>query len=161
MTLDIRPASAGDGEAFLALVDALADYEKLPRPDAAARIRLLRDGFGPAPRFETLLARLDGQPVGYAFYFYTYSSFLARPTLWLEDVFVVPEARGRGVGLALLRRLGREAAARECGRMEWTVLDWNHSAIGFYERLGARPLHEWTTYRLEGGALAALGAGGA
>lgn len=161
MTPEIRPATAGDGAAFLALVDALADYEQLPRPDAAARARLLRDGFGPAPRFETFLARLDGRPVGYAFYYYTYSSFLARPTLWLEDLFVVPEARGRGIGLALLRRLGREAAARACGRMEWTVLDWNRPAIEFYDRLGARPMSEWTTYRLDGAALAALGAAGA
>ncbi len=161
MTLEIRPATAGDGAALLELVDALADYEKLPRPDAAARARLLRDGFGPAPRFETLLARLDGRPVGYALYFYAYSSFLARPTLWLEDLFVVPEARGRGVGLALLRCLGREAAARACGRMEWNVLDWNRPAIDFYDRLGARPMTEWTTYRLDGAALAALGAAGA
>ncbi len=161
MTLEIRPATAGDGAALLGLVDALADYEKLPRPDAAARARLLRDGFGPAPRFEALLARLDGGAVGYALYFHTYSSFLARPTLWLEDLFVVPEARGRGVGRALLRRLGREAAARECGRMEWNVLDWNRPAIDFYDRLGARPMTEWTTYRLDGAALAALGAAGA
>jgi GNAT superfamily N-acetyltransferase len=161
MTLEIQPAAAGDGAAFLDLVAALADYEKLPRPDAAARARLLRDGFGPAPRFETLLARLDGSPVGYALYFYAYSSFLAKPTLWLEDLFVMPEARGRGVGLALLRRLGREAAARECGRMEWTVLDWNRPAIEFYDRLGARPMSEWTTFRLDGAALAALGAAGA
>lgn len=161
MTLEIRPAAPGDGAALLDLVDALADYERLPRPDAGARTRLLRDGFGPAPRFETLLARLDGRAVGYAVYLYTYSSFLARPTLWLEDLFVVPEARGRGVGRALLRRLGREAAAHECGRMEWAVLDWNRPAIEFYDRLGARPLGEWITYRLDGAALAALGADGA
>lgn len=144
----VRPAIAADAEVFLSLVDALADYEKLERPTPEARERLLRDGFGAAPRFRPYLAELEGRPVGYAITFETYSSFLALPTLYLEDVFVFPEARGRGVGRAFFRLLAAEALRRGCGRMEWTVLDWNQLAIDFYERLGARRMNEWYTYRL-------------
>lgn len=148
--LHIRPATAADAEVFLALVDALADYEKLARPTPQARERLRRDGFGPPEqrRFQPYLAELDGEAVGYAFTFETYSSFLALPTLYLEDLFVLPEARGRGAGYALFRFLAAEAVRRGCGRMEWQVLDWNALAIGFYERLGARRLREWYGYRL-------------
>ncbi len=144
----VRPAVAADAEVFLSLVDALADYEKLARPTAEARERLLRDGFGPAPRFHPYLAELEGQPVGYAITFETYSSFLALPTLYLEDLFVLPEARGRGVGRAFFRLLAAEAVRRGCGRIEWAVLDWNQLAIDFYERLGARRMSEWYSYRL-------------
>ncbi|HEU4700180.1 MAG TPA: GNAT family N-acetyltransferase [Gemmatimonadales bacterium] len=155
--VELRAATPADVPVFLDLVDALADYEQLARPDAAARERLVRDGFGPQPRFRVLLALVDGAPAGYAFFFETYSSFLARPTMYLEDLFVRPEARGRGAGLALIRAVAREAVARECGRMEWTVLTWNRLAIDFYERLGARPLEEWRTWRLDGDALGAFG----
>jgi GNAT superfamily N-acetyltransferase len=146
--LHIRAATAADAETFLALVDALADYEKLARPTPAARQRLLRDGFGPAPRFRAYLAELDGRAIGYAITFETYSSFLALPTLYLEDLFVLPEARRHGVGREMFRRLAAEAVRRGCGRMEWAVLDWNQLAIDFYEKLGARRLAEWFTYRL-------------
>lgn len=144
----IRPATTQDTATFLDLVDALADYESLDRPTAEARERLVRDGFGDASRFQPWLAEIDGAPVAYAITFETYSSFLALPTLYLEDLFVVPEARGRGVGKAFFRRLAAEAVARGCGRMEWVVLDWNESAIGFYERIPARRLREWYAYRL-------------
>lgn len=156
MTLRVRRAAPADGPALLELVAALADYEKLPPPDAHARERLLRDGFGPAPRYELLFGELDGRPVAYALYFFTYSSFLARPTLFLEDLFVLPDARRHGVGGALLRALAEAALAADCGRMEWAALTWNRLAIDFYERLGARALEEWRTFRLEGAGIAAL-----
>ena len=156
MTLLVRRATPGDEPALLELVTALADYEKLPAPDARARERLLRDGFGPAPRFELLFGVLDGHPVAYALYFFTYSSFLARPTLFLEDLFVLPDARRHGVGGALLRALAEAALVADCGRMEWAALTWNRLAIDFYERLGARALEEWRTFRLEGPGIAAL-----
>jgi GNAT superfamily N-acetyltransferase len=156
VTLQVRPAVPGDGPALLALVAALAAYEQLPPPDAPARERLLRDGFGPAPRYALLLGELDGRPVAYALYFFTYSSFLARPTLFLEDLFVLPNARRHGVGGALLRALAEAAIAADCGRMEWAALTWNRLAIDFYERLGARALDEWRTFRLEGAGIATL-----
>ena len=152
----IRPLTPADVEAFLSLVDALADYERLPRPDPEARRRLTADALATPPRFHVLLAELDGRPVGYAAYFETYSTFLARPTLYLEDIFVLEEARGWGVGRALMGALAREAVRRGCGRMEWLVLAWNHPAMGFYERLGARRLDDWVPYRLTADDLARL-----
>lgn len=152
----IRPLTHADIEAFLGLVDALADYERLPRPDPEARRRLAADALGNPPRFYVLLAELNGRPVGYAAYFETYSTFLARPTLYLEDIFVLEDARGRGVGRALMQALAREATRRGCGRMEWLVLAWNHPAIGFYERLGASRLDDWLVYRLTADQLARL-----
>jgi GNAT superfamily N-acetyltransferase len=145
----IRPAGPADADTLLELVDALADYEKLRRPDEAARTRLRRDGFGENPRFRAYLGEADGEPVAYAITFHTYSSFLALPTLYLEDLFVLPDARGKGVGSALFRHLVQEAVREGCGRMEWVVLDWNRVAIDFYERQGARRLTEWYTYRLD------------
>jgi GNAT superfamily N-acetyltransferase len=155
----VRPATASDAEAFLSLVDALADYEKLERPAPDARERLLRDGFGDRSAFRPYLAELHGEPVGYAITFLTYSSFLARPTLYLEDIFVLPEARSRGVGKALFRLAAAEAVERGCGRMEWAVLDWNQLAIDFYERMGARRMAEWYTYRLAGEQIGAVARG--
>ena len=113
--------------------------------------------FGPRPYAETLIAEDAGQPIGFALFFHNFSTFLARPGIYLEDLFVVPEHRGQGVGRALLRELARIAVERDCGRLEWSVLDWNADAIGFYERLGATPNSEWTVYRLTGEALAELG----
>ena len=156
MTLRVRQAVPADGPALLELVTALADYEKLPPPDAQARERLLRDGFGPAPRFQLLFGELDGRPVAYALYFFTYSSFLARPTLYLEDLFVLPDARRHGVGGAMLRALAEAALTADCGRMEWAALTWNRLAIDFYERLGAKSLEEWRTFRLDGTGIAAM-----
>ena len=143
----IRRARRADGPELLRLIDALADYEKLKKPTRAARARLLRDAFGPRPRFEALLAYAGAEAVGYAIVFETYSSFLAKPTLYLEDLFVLPEHRGRKIGLRLVRHCRAEARRRGCGRMEWTVLDWNRLAIGFYERLGAKHMKEWLLYR--------------
>lgn len=145
----IREAGPDDADVFLELVEALADYEKLGRPAPDARERLIRDGFGPSPRFRPYLAELDGRVVGYAITFYTYSSFLALPTLYLEDVFVLPEARRYGVGRAFFRTLAKRAVEEGCGRMEWVVLDWNELAIDFYEKLGARRMSDWFTYRLD------------
>lgn len=138
------------------LIDALADYEVLARPDEAARSRLLRDGFGPAPRYEAFLAFVDGRPVGYAIIYETYSSFLALPTLYLEDIFVLPEFRNRKAGLALFLHCARLARERDCGRMDWTVLHWNELAIQFYHRLGAQHLEEWQLYRLSRTQIEAL-----
>ena len=159
MTGTVRPAVPADAGPLLALVDALADYERLPRPAEDARRRLVQDGFGAAPRFRVLLADAAGEAVGYALYFETYSSFLARPTLYLEDLFVLPDHRAAGHGGRLFRAVASEAVRRECGRMEWSVLGWNRLARDFYERLGAAPLDEWKTYRLDGAALAHAGAG--
>jgi GNAT superfamily N-acetyltransferase len=155
--ISIRPLASADVPKLLDLVDALADYEHLPRPEADARARLTRDATADQPRFRALIAELSGQPVAYAIYFYTYSTFLARPTLYLEDIFVRSEARGRGVGRAIFRALAREAAANDCGRIEWQVLTWNEPAIGFYERLGARRMTEWHSYRLDAEDIARLG----
>lgn len=152
----IRPLEANDLEAFLGLIDELAAYEHLSPPDAAARARLSRDALANPPRFCTLLAEISGRPVGYAVYFETYSTFLALPTLYLEDLFVIPDARDRGVGRALFSACSEQAVRRGCGRLDWQVLTWNDLAIGFYEHLGAQPLHaDWRSYRLEGRALAA------
>jgi GNAT superfamily N-acetyltransferase len=163
----VRPLAPEDVPVFLELIDALADYEELPRPEADARERLAQDalpagcvGENRPARFEALLVEVGGVVVGYAVFFMTYSTFLARPSLYLEDIFVRPEARGAGAGKALFRACAEEAVRRGCGRMEWVVLDWNMPAIAFYERRGARRLREWHTYRLDGEALrsAALGA---
>ena len=148
MSIQIRKAIQTDGSTILSLVKALADYEKLSPPDAAARERLLRDIFSDRPRLECYLAEADGVAVGYAFVFETYSSFLALPTLYLEDLFVLPGWRGKKAGFSLFRAMVAEAAARGCGRMEWTVLDWNEPAMMFYRRSGARYMKEWHLYRL-------------
>jgi GNAT superfamily N-acetyltransferase len=154
----IRKATAEDAGTLLELIRALAEYEHLEPPDAEAQARLRADGFGAQPRFETFLAELEGAAVGYAIVFETYSTFLARPTLYLEDLFVRPEARRRGAGSALLRHLAAEAVARGCGRMEWTVLDWNELAQGVYTKAGADLLPDWRLCRLAGPALSRLAA---
>ena len=151
----IRKAEQADADALLALITALADFEHLPPPDAEARARLVDHGFGERPKFEAYLAELLGTPgpVGYAFVFETYSTFLARPTLYLEDLFVLPEHRKQGVGKALLRFCIRLAHERGCGRMEWTCLDWNVNAQRVYEGLGAKRMSEWYLYRLTRAAM--------
>lgn len=151
--IHIRPATPGDANTFLALVDALADYEKLDRPSPEARQRLVADAFGPRQRIGVFLGEMDGVAVSYAIVLETYSSFLALPTLYLEDLFVVPDARRHGIGSTFFRFLAGEAVRRGCGRMEWVVLDWNELAIGFYEKLRARRLAEWYTYRLDAAQL--------
>ena len=155
----IRPAAPADSGAIRRLVRALADFERLPPPDETAQARLLVDAFGPQRRFEIFLAELAGQVVAYAFVFETYSTFLALPTLYLEDLFVLPEYRAQRIGYALMQFCAREAVRRGCGRLDWAVLDWNTHAIAFYDRLGGRPLDDWRLYRLDGAALGALGGG--
>lgn len=147
----VRRARPEDETTIVRLITALADFEKLPPPDEAAQRRLLADAFGPRPRFEIFLAEHEGEVevAGYAFVFETYSTFLALPTLYLEDLFVLPEYRGKKVGYALFRHCAQEAVRRGCGRFEWAVLDWNQHAINFYERLGARHLDDWRSYRLD------------
>jgi GNAT superfamily N-acetyltransferase len=139
------------------LIRKLAQFEKLEK-DVVLSEELLAAGlFGARPYAEAVLAEEDGQPVGFALFFHNFSTFLARPGLYLEDLFVLPDHRGRGVGRSLLGHLAQLAIERGCGRMEWAVLNWNREAIRFYERLGARPNSEWTVYRLKGEALRALG----
>jgi GNAT superfamily N-acetyltransferase len=146
--IEIRRARPEEAPVLLELIRALAEYEKLDPPDAGAQQRLVRDIFGDKPRLEAWLAFVGGAAAGYALTLETYSSFLALPTLYLEDIFVRPEYRGRGAGAALFRRLVEEARRRGCGRMEWVVLDWNRPALEFYERFGAQRLKEWVTMRL-------------
>ena len=148
MSINVRKAVLSDGNTILSLVRALADYEKLAPPDADACGRLLADIFSSRPRLECYLAEADGAAAGYAFVFETYSSFLALPTLYLEDLFVLPAWRGKRAGFTLFRAMVAEAASRGCGRMEWTVLDWNEPAIMFYRRSGAKYMKEWHLYRL-------------
>ncbi|MEJ5369396.1 MAG: GNAT family N-acetyltransferase [Bryobacteraceae bacterium] len=146
--IEVRRARPDEAPVLMELILGLAEYEKLEPPDAAAQERLKRDIFGERPRLEAWLAYADGQAVGYALILETYSSFLALPTLYLEDIFVKPEYRGRGAGAALFRRMVEEAERRGCGRMEWVVLDWNRPALEFYERFGAVRLNEWIPMRL-------------
>ena len=152
----IRPATPGDVDEILALIRELAEYERAPEEVTATTADLLRDGFGPVPRFHVLLAAVGEKVAGFAFYFFAYSTWRARPTLYLEDLFVRPSYRGRGFGVALMRRLAREALNTGCARFQWQVLDWNEPAIRFYESLGAKILREWWTVRVEGEAIAAL-----
>ncbi len=148
MSVNIRPLTESDVPAFLDLIQALADYEKLPGPDAEARERLSRDALADPPRFWALVAELDGRVIGYGLYYFTYSTFLGKPTLFVEDIFVLPEERGNGAGKAIMQALAREAVRLECGRMEWNVLDWNKPAIALYEGLGGKILKEWRIVRL-------------
>src|SRR5262249_30978470 len=154
--LTIRRGTARDVPTIVALVRGLAEYERLLHECVATPARIRRDGFGRRPYFQTLICRRGGRPVGFALYFFTYSTFLARPTLYLEDLFVLPAERGRGAGLALLRALAPLAVPRGCGRLEWTVLDWNRPAMRFYRALGAGFRSEWVLTRLTGAPLARL-----
>lgn len=147
--ITVRKAEASDADLLLRLIVGLAEFEKLTPPDEAAQSRLVNDAFGPMPRFEVYLAEIDGNVAGYAFTFDTYSTFLAKPTLYLEDLFVMPEYRGQRVGYALMLYLAGEAVRRDYGRMEWVVLDWNTHAQEFYKKLGARHLEDWYFYRLD------------
>ena len=144
----VRPLTQPDIPVFIGLIEALADYEHLDPPDAEARARLAADALASPPRFQVLLAEREQEVVGYALYFETYSTFLARPTLYLEDIFVLPEHRHRGAGTALMRAITREAIDRGCGRIEWQVLTWNQPSVRFYQQLGAKPLDDWRGYRL-------------
>jgi GNAT superfamily N-acetyltransferase len=154
--LRILPATELDVPAILDLIRALAEYEKLSHLVTANEERLRETLFGVKPAAEVLLAHWDRECAGFAVFFANYSTFLAQPGLYLEDLYVKPHLRGNGIGLALLRRLARIATERGCGRLEWEVLDWNHLAIQFYKKLGAVPMDEWTKYRLVGEALKRL-----
>lgn len=153
MSVTIRSAIAGDVPLILQFIKDLAAYEKMAGDVEATLERLHQTLFGPNPVAHCLLASNGNEPVGFAIYFYSYSTFLAKPGLYLEDLFVKPDCRGRGVGKALILHLARLAHERGCGRMEWSVLNWNQSAIDFYESLGAIRLSGWTTCRLSGDAL--------
>jgi GNAT superfamily N-acetyltransferase len=146
----IRPATEQDVPIILDLIKQLAAYERLADRVSATEQRLRETLFGERPAAEVLLASLEGETVGFAVFFTNYSTFLAKPGLYLEDLFVKPHARGKGIGKALLVRLAKIAVERECGRVDWSVLNWNEPSLRFYEALGAVPLSDWTTYRLTG-----------
>ena len=154
--LRIRPAVESDVPTILDLIKALAEYERAPEQAVARPEDLRRDGWGPEPKFRVLIAEWDNRPAAFALFFYNYSTWQGRPGLYLEDLFVRPEFRGKGIGKALLVELARIAVAEKCGRLVWQVLDWNQPAIDFYESLGAKKLDEWITMRVEGEALEKL-----
>ena len=157
--LTVRRARPGDAAMILALIRGLAAYERLSHEVKASTAQLRQHGFGRRRYFETLICQRDRQPIGFALYFFTYSTFVGRPSLYLEDLFVVPEERGQGAGRMLLGALARIAIARGCGRMEWAVLDWNTPSIRFYRRLGAGFRKEWILTRLTGAPLRRLARG--
>ena len=152
----IRPATAADVPTIARLIRGLAEYERLSHAVALDEDRLREHLFGPRPYAEVLLAEDAGAVVGFALFFHNYSTFRAKPGIYLEDLFVEPAHRGKGHGKALLISLARLALARDCARVEWSVLNWNEPSIRFYQALGAEPLDEWTAYRLTGEALAKL-----
>lgn len=154
--LTIRVATAADVSTILSFIKDLAEYEKLAHEVVADEEALRTTLFGAPPSAEVLLAELAGAQVGFALFFPSYSTFLGKPGLYLEDLFVRPSARGQGVGRALMSALARIAVSRDYGRFEWSVLDWNEPAIRFYRSLGAKPQSEWTVQRLTGAPLAAL-----
>ena len=156
MSLRIRPAAIDDSALVFELIVGLAEYERLPDEVVATEERVRESLFGARPDAEVIIAELDGEPVGFALFFHNYSTFLARRRLYLEDLFVKPVARGRGVGRALLARLAAVAVERDCGRLEWSVLDWNEDAIRFYRSVGAVGMDDWTVQRLTGDSLMRL-----
>jgi len=155
--IEISEATERDVAVILDLIRQLAEYERLADRVTATEDQLRRTLFSARPAAEVLLAAVDGETVGFAVFFSTYSTFLAKPGLYLEDLFVKPHVRGQGIGTALLARLAQLAVERDCGRVEWTVLNWNEPSIRFYESLGAVPLNDWTAFRLTGDALTKLG----
>jgi GNAT superfamily N-acetyltransferase len=156
MTLSLRVATRDDIPLIAQFIRALADYEKLLDEVRLDEGVLTEKLFGPRPYAEVLIGEIDGQPQGFALFFHNFSTFEGRPGIYLEDLFVTPEARGSGLGTALLAELARLAVERDCARLEWSVLDWNEPSIGFYKALGAKPMDEWTVFRLDGAALTNL-----
>jgi GNAT superfamily N-acetyltransferase len=154
--IEIRSATTDDAPLIVEFIRGLAEYEKLAHEAVATEEGLRATLFGEHPQAEVILAFDGGHPAGFALFFHNYSTFLGKRGLYLEDLFVKPEARGKGVGRALLVELARIAKARDCGRFEWSVLDWNEPAIRFYKSLGARPMDDWTIFRVTGDALDAL-----
>lgn len=159
MAATIRPATRADAGTILTFVRALAKYERSPESVVATEQDLLRDGFGDQPYYSCLIAEQDGVPAGFAFFFYDYSTWMGRPGIYLEDLFVDPEFRGLGIGKALLRRVAAIAMEKGCARLKWQVLDWNTPAIDFYRAMGAEFVDEWRTVRLSGEALGRLADG--
>ena len=156
MTTAIRNAIEADVPEILSLIRALAAYERAPEAVKATEADLRKHGFGPNAYFQCLLAETDGRPAGFAFYFFDYSTWMGRPGIYLEDLFVYPEFRGRGIGKALLRRVAAVAMEKGCARLKWEVLDWNTPAIEFYRAMGAELMKEWRTMRVTGENLARL-----
>jgi GNAT superfamily N-acetyltransferase len=155
-TFTIASATERDVPTILQMIRALAEYEKLSHAVTATEDRLRRTLFGPNPAAEVLMAHAGTQPAGFALFFHNYSTFLGQRGVYLEDLFVVPEWRGHGLGRQLLSRLAAIAIERDCGRLEWSVLDWNAPAIGFYRKLGAVPMDDWTIFRVTGESLQRL-----
>jgi ribosomal protein S18 acetylase RimI-like enzyme len=147
MNLRIRKAKKSDAKEILKLIIELAKFEKLTPPGKAEQRRLISDAFSKNPPFKIILAFDGKEAIGYAFYFFTYSTFLAKPTLYLEDIYISDKCRGYGVGKKLMNELISIAKKKKCGRLEWIVLDWNKNAIDFYDRLGAKGMNEWKFYR--------------
>ena len=152
----LRPATPADAATLLALVRGLAEYERAPGDVVATEADYVRALTSTPPEMDAIIAERDGRALGFALFFPTWSTWRGRPGIHLEDLFVLPEARGRGIGRALLARVAAVAVARGCARLEWQVLDWNEPALGFYRALGARSLDEWTAMRVDGAALGAL-----
>lgn len=158
MTLSIRPATPADLPLIAQFIRDLADYEKLAHEVRFDEAKLGENLFGPRPYAEVLIGELDGSPQGFALFFHNFSTFEGKPGIYLEDLFVRPEARGSGLGKALLAHLAGLVVERDCARLEWSVLDWNAPAIGFYQSIGARLMDEWTVMRVDGDALTKLAA---
>jgi GNAT superfamily N-acetyltransferase len=158
MPTTIRAAVPGDVPLILEFIRALAVFEREPDAVTATEADLLRDGFGPEPYYHCLIADYDGEPAGFAFYFFNYSTWTGNPGLYLEDLFVNPEFRGMGIGKALLARVAAIAVEKGCPRLQWEVLDWNTPAVDFYAALGANFLDEWRNVRMTGEALRKLAA---
>jgi GNAT superfamily N-acetyltransferase len=156
MATTIREATEADVPQILAFIRALAAYERAPDAVMATEAGLLRDGFRPNPFYSCLIADYDGRPAGFALYFFNYSTWLGRPGIYLEDLFVQPEFRGFGIGKALLKRVAAIAVEKGCSRLQWEVLDWNTPAIDFYRAMGAEFLDEWRNVRVSGDALQRL-----
>jgi len=154
--LKIRPATRKDASLIVELIRALAEYERAPKSAVVTKRDILRDGFGRNPRFHVVIAEWERKPVGFALWFYNYSTWLGRPGLYLEDLFVYPEFRGKGIGKALLVRLAKIAVKQKCGRYQWQVLDWNTPSIEFYKSLGATVMKEWLGMRVQGETLKKL-----
>lgn len=160
MTLSIRPAARADLPLIAQFIRDLADYERLAHEVRFDEAVLAEKLFGPRPYAEVLIGEIGGVPQGFALFFHNFSTFEGKPGVYLEDLFVRPEARGSGLGKALLKRLAALAVERDCARLEWSVLDWNEPAIRFYKSLGAKAMDEWTVYRADGAALIDLARGG-
>ena len=156
MATKIRPATPADVPQILAFIRALAAYERAPDAVTATEAGLMRDGFGPNPFYSCLIAEHDGQPAGFALYFFNYSTWMGRPGIYLEDIFVQPEFRGLGIGKALLKQVAAIAVEKGCPRLQWEVLDWNTPAIEFYRAMGAEFLDEWRNVRIIAEALERL-----